>query len=123
MDARQLEQTWRNRQRRLTTKAIGDLLQPIHRRVLALAGQVGEVSRAWASVVPESLGERSEVRGLSKGVLRVAVDSSADMYMVQTVHQQELIASINTILGKNLVRRIRCELRRPGKTGNRDKQA
>ena len=73
--------------------------------------------------MPESLGERSEVRGLSKGLLRVAVDSPADMYMVQTVHQQELIASINTILGKNLVRRIRCELRRPGKTGNRDKQA
>ncbi len=42
--------------------------------------QLGELSTIWVELVPTELAEHTRLEGLSRGVLRVSVDSSGRLY-------------------------------------------
>lgn len=67
----------------------------------------------WPSLVGNQLAAHTEPRALGDGVLRVAVSDPAwktELRALETV----IIAKINGLAGKPLVRELRLELRREG---------
>jgi hypothetical protein len=110
MDGR-LERAWLSRQRREPASAIGPLLSGWWQQQASReARQMGPARRAWAEVVPPELGGAAEVMSLRAGQLRVRVESAVERYVIEVVLHDELVRSMNNLMGRVAVRRIRCEL-------------
>ena len=61
-------------------QSLGFLKQQFQREVAKPYKQLGAIATLWQEMVPTELASHTRLEGLSRGVLRVAVDSSARLY-------------------------------------------
>jgi len=60
--------------------SLGFMREQFKRDVQKPYEQLGELTTIWAELVPEALADHTRLVGLSRGVLRVTVDSSGRLY-------------------------------------------
>lgn len=77
--------------------SLGFLKKQFKREVEKPYRQLGPLGTLWAELLPQELVAHSRLEGLSRGVLRVAVDSSAHLY--------ELDSLLRNGLERELIRR------------------
>jgi len=60
--------------------SLGFMREQFKREVQKPYEQLGALSMIWGELVPEALAAHTRLEGLSRGVLRVSVDSSGRLY-------------------------------------------
>jgi hypothetical protein len=106
---------WRryNSTNRRKAGLLGDLAAEVaSRHAAAGIGQVDRLEEAWRSVLPEELGRRTRLEGLSGGRLQVIVDSAATRYVLVRQLGGQLVEALNEAAGTTLVRKIDCRVGR-----------
>ncbi|MFP4145509.1 MAG: DciA family protein [Phycisphaeraceae bacterium] len=68
------------RNRRELDLSLGFLRKQFQREVARPHKQLAQIVEIWQRLVPEPLARHTRLESLSRGVLRVAVDSSAHLY-------------------------------------------
>ncbi len=114
----QLERSWQNRQSRREPVRLG----PVLRRFISAAGldkpsALTEVRVIWDELVGAELAGHSRVEGLSRGVLRVEVDSAAHLAELKVLQQGGLLESLRAQFDARPVRSIRLKLGNHGFVG------
>ncbi len=69
---------------------------------------------AWRAVLPERYQASARVEGLSRGRLRVVVDSASVRYVLSSQIGHAMVQGMNSVLGDEAVKRIDYRLGRPG---------
>ena len=92
--------------------SIGDSLRDFMRRSPAMkrsrvAARVGE---AWRAVAGPSISKHTNVRGLSQGILTVAVDSPPLCHELSSFHREGLLVRLKEKLANDTVRGLRFRL-------------
>ena len=114
----QLARTWQNRQSRREPVRLG----PVLRRFISAAGldkpsALAELRVIWDELVGEELADHSRVEGLSRGVLRVEVDSAAHLAELKVLQQSGFIESLRRQFDARPIRSIRLKLGNQGFIG------
>lgn len=70
--------------------SLGFIKQQFQRDVAKPHKQLGAIGELWHELVPPGLARHTRLEGLSRGVLRVAVDSSAHLYQLDRLLREGL---------------------------------
>lgn len=70
----------RHRNRKDPDLSLGFMREQFKREVQKPYEQLGELTTIWSDLVPQALAAHTKLQGLSRGVLRVSVDSSGRLY-------------------------------------------
>jgi hypothetical protein len=103
------EAFWRsyNSRRRPEAVGLGELATELMDESLRGSNVSSDVlAEAWREVLPAEFATRTCVEGLSRGRLRVMVDSAATRFALSRRMGQALVDAINARLGRVVVRRI-----------------
>ena len=106
-------QAWRHRP--IRAKAIGAGIAAVDRRARQLQRRIGGFVEAWEQAIPESLHERTCVRGIRGGIAEVVVESSAVSYELDRRLREGLLETLRSNCGSTLVRvRLRVGMLKGG---------
>lgn len=109
--AARLERVRDLRTRRSPDLSLGFLAAQFKRTVARPYRQFRDACRAWEKEVPAALAERTRLEGLSRGVLRVGVNSSAHLYELDRLLRGGMEERIlSACRGATPPRRIRLHL-------------
>ncbi len=92
--------------------SIGDSLRDFMRRsATAKKQRVGvELDEAWRAVAGPSISQHTNVRGLSQGILTVAVDSPPLCHELSSFQRETLLVRLQERLANGKVRALRFRL-------------
>jgi hypothetical protein len=99
---------WRNRPER--DLSLGFLKQQFQKEVERPHKQLGALAIAWGELVPPELAEHARLEGLSRGVLRVAVDDSAHLYELDRILRQGLERQLRNHPAGRTLRRVQLHI-------------
>ncbi len=81
-----------------------------HKEVAKPYQQLAGISRVWAQVAPEPVQRHARLESLSRGVLHVAVDSSAALYELERLLRSGLREALITRNTGPAIRRVAVRL-------------
>ena len=102
-----LDQLRKSRNRPEPQWSLGFLREQFKRQVEKPYRQLGTVSGLWSQLVPQDLARHTRLESLSRGVLRVAVDSSARLYELDRMLRLGLEQKLRTHPQGKAIRRIK----------------
>ena len=99
---------WRNRPER--DLSLGFMQDDFKRDVQKPFKQLAQMAEVWATLVPAQLQQRTRLESLSRGVLRVVVDSSSSLYELDRLMRQGLQRDIIVAHKGPAVRKIQLRV-------------
>lgn len=99
---------WRNRPER--DLSLGFLNDDFKRDIQKPFKQLAQMAEVWATLVPAELQQRTRLESLSRGVLRVVVDSSSGLYELDRLMRQGLQRDIIVAHKGPAVRKIQLRV-------------
>jgi hypothetical protein len=91
---KQFEAIRGRRARKHADRTLGFMADQFKREVARPYKQLGDLTRLWAEMLPESILNRTRLEALSRGVLTVACDSSAALYELDRLLREGLEAQL-----------------------------
>ena len=100
---------WRNRKD--PDLSLGFMRTQFKREVQKPYEQLGELAAIWVELVPEALAAHTRLEGLSRGVLRVSVDSSGRLYELDRLLRSGVFDELVTRHRGKAFRRVELKVR------------
>jgi Dna[CI] antecedent, DciA len=91
--------------------SLGFMVGQFKREVQKPYEQLGELAAIWGELVPGELAAHTRLEGLSRGVLRVSVDSSGRLYELDRVLRSGVFDELVTRHRGKAVRRVDLKVR------------
>ena len=108
MDDSQLRRAWENRQHHNRVAALCEPMGRLMNSQLAKrVKQIGQLAAAWDECIPEFIREHTAIVKYVRGVLTVAVDSSAHRYQLQNLLQCGLLVAIRERFGSGALNSVK----------------
>ena len=105
-----LERVRRSRVRPERDETLGFLVPAFQREVAKPHKQLAALTEVWAELVPVEVADRTRLDGLSRGVLAVAVDSSATLDTLDRLLRGGLKVAIIKAHAGPAIRRIKLSV-------------
>lgn len=105
-----LDQLRQHRVRRDLDLSLSFLAPQFKREIERPYKQLKELVALWLEHVPDDLAKRTRLEGLSRGVLRVSVESSVYLYELDRLLRSGLERRIVTAYRKSAMRRIQLRV-------------
>ena len=100
MDDAQLHTVWQNRQPYDPVVPLAQPLTVLVKRALAKrVRQVGRLAAIWDEIIPDKIAAHTALEGLSRGTLRVLVDSAGHRYQLRALLDGGLFEAIRSRFG------------------------
>ena len=94
-DRPQLRQVWKNRQIGVTERPVGELVNNFVRKVVApRQKKLQQLAAAWQDLLPAELTEHSCLETLSRGRLRVLVDSASHLAELDLLFKEGMLEAL-----------------------------
>ncbi len=92
--------------------SLGFMVGQFKREVQKPYEQLGELATIWGDLVPQELVEHTRLMGLTRGVLRVAVDSSGRLYELDRLLRSGVFDELVSRHRGKAVRRVELKIGR-----------
>jgi len=90
--------------------SLGFMVGQFKREVQKPYEQLGKLAEIWLELVPSELAEHTRLMGLTRGVLRVAVDSSGRLYELDRLLRDGVFDELVTRHKGKAIRRVELKL-------------
>ncbi len=90
--------------------SLGFMTEQFKREVQKPYEQLGKLAEIWLDLVPTELAEHTRLMGLTRGVLRVAVDSSGRLYELDRLLRGGVFDELVTRHKGKAVRRVELKV-------------